>query len=87
MSDTPRTDAECRVGLDGCTNITKVDAAFAQTLERELTAMTAARDKALEALKGQHEYCIELLNDTWRGDHSEQLCSVCDLIKELETIS
>ncbi len=58
MTDTPRTDAECRhregLGLDSC----EVSADFASELERELAAAkaevaksNAERDEAVDALK------------------------------------
>ena len=47
MSDTPRTDAAEHEDSQWCAHL----ADFARSLERELAAMTAAKDKAVEALK------------------------------------
>ena len=57
MSDTPRSDRaieDIEIGdHEGCTETDGpwVNVNFARSLERELAAMTAAKDKAVEALK------------------------------------
>ena len=55
-------------------------------LEEQLSAMTAAKDKALDVLKQQHESVNDSLADEG-VDHMLSMCPVCKLIAELEDVN
>jgi len=78
MSDTPRVDAEMGYYFKGhvCEpNDVNKAIVFARQLERELAIMTAAKNKALKALKSAHRTLM------YDSDDSLQ-----DIIAELEKI-
>jgi len=95
MSDTPRTDDESFDVLDANEEYSRdhsykndgeyVNSDFARQLERELTAMTATKNKAVEALKTIQGtfHCFVDLEGEVRSRAPQWLQ---DLIKELEEV-
>ena len=81
MSDTPRTD---KVRADPDTEYTDM-CGLAEELERELAAMTAAKNKAVEALKKMREVLVGIREGRLSGYRLEAPASrAANLIAELE---
>jgi hypothetical protein len=85
MSDTPRTDAEGCYPDDACSDV--VDADFARTLERELTAAKAGRTQggpAMSDLYKAAQQALEVL-ESYRGQvniHGESpAADMCAIVR------
>jgi len=85
MSDTPRTDLLLSQIRQGKAKAGCMPKTHGQQLECELTAMTAAKNKAVEALKNEHESVNDSLADEG-FEHGPSRCPICKLIKELEEV-
>lgn len=86
MSDTPRTDALLSLIRQGKASAGCMPKVHGQQLERELVAMTAAKNRALGALKRARRsmscQCCHI--DMCGHEHDCDTQAVINVIKELE---